>query len=97
MRRSRTSLGRAVRTAHRAMHRMLQGIAVEYGVITSVLWLHRSRGALCIDMDDGKPGVGPGGGDNRPTSHECAFDAVLGPDCSGRQVYEEIEEIAPSP
>eukprot|EP00964_Phaeocystis_antarctica_P104716 scaffold69821_cov30-Phaeocystis_antarctica.AAC.1 len=35
-------------------------------------------------MEDGKPGAG--GGDNRPTSHDCAFDAVLGPDCSGRQV-----------
>ena len=47
-----------------------------------------SRGTLCLTMEDGKPG--PGGGDNRPTSHECAFDAVLGPDSSGRQVYEEI-------
>jgi hypothetical protein len=43
-----------------------------------------SRGALCLTMEGGKPA--PGGGDNRPTSHECAFDAVLGPDCSGRQV-----------
>ena len=48
-----------------------------------------SRAALCLSVDDGKPGGGA-------VPHDFSFDAVLGADCGGRQVYEEVSPAVAS-